>query len=778
MKIGQFEYEKEKGELLNVDTAERQVLRQKLNTLLAYLIEKRERVVSKDELLEALWDNGEYRESSLTQSIRELRVALGDSAQNPSFIKTYQQRGYQWICPIVAESGDTSKAQLTDAQAEKTTALRWLAWGAFAIAVLALAVVQLWPQKMPADTSASPSSLMVLPVINESGDQAQDWVELGLADMLAVEIQRSGRLRVTPPATANAMLFDAELPWPSLPAQLRLLMAEHNIDVALYASFRVHNEQQVLDFQLLYRDGRTQQGALSYSSLPESVSAIANQIQYMVRPESENGVVETNKAKVGQSTSDKLAMQALAEGMSALQTSGPQAAHDFFQASYLLNKDEAWVRVYLAQTEILLGRWPAANEKLDALLFAEKDDSSLRAFAHYLKADLAHRQRNFVELEQHLSQAIALAEHIQNIQVMADSYRLKARVHWRKRQWQEHQYWLDKSAAIFPRGADIRIEAEKLFYLGNPIAYGLEIDPQQDLLLSRSRIEQAKNFYAQLGNRSALAATEFALAQNYTLSTVLRDKSLQAAIDAYRDLAMPYELSEVLIYAAFYKLQFRKGAEALAYIDEASSITSSFDQFLLSDELAFYEAFAYLDMGLDQSVHGLHGRNEELLEVAKNKFSKLIAPEQESEAKANALIMLAWAEMDLGETQQAKQYLTLAMEIYRERNMSTTLAYAVYSLMKLRLDEGDYQGVLNLGEEAIHSRQQLSYLARAHYELGQFQKATSAYQRIADEFNWTDEDERKLSMYRQAEKGMAIALPDELPAHSAYCESDWFQSFN
>ena len=104
--FAQFSFEPQSGCLS--DQAENELgseiqLRHKVATLLAYLIEHRDRIVTKDELLRELWQHGDYRENSLTQSIRELRLALGDSAKDSSFIKTFPQRGYQWIQPLVEQ---------------------------------------------------------------------------------------------------------------------------------------------------------------------------------------------------------------------------------------------------------------------------------------------------------------------------------------------------------------------------------------------------------------------------------------------------------------------------------------------------------------------------------------------------------------------------------------------------------------------------------------------------------------------------------------------------
>jgi TolB-like protein len=72
--------------------------------LLVYLIENRERVVGRDELLENLWSGKVVTDSALAARLKDARKALGDSGSKQEFIKTVHGRGYQFIAPIV-ESG-------------------------------------------------------------------------------------------------------------------------------------------------------------------------------------------------------------------------------------------------------------------------------------------------------------------------------------------------------------------------------------------------------------------------------------------------------------------------------------------------------------------------------------------------------------------------------------------------------------------------------------------------------------------------------------------------
>src|SRR6185295_16253938 len=60
------------------------------------LVENRERVVSKDELMKALWPDSFVEDSNLSQNIFVLRKALGDSQQK-RYIQTIPGRGYQFI---------------------------------------------------------------------------------------------------------------------------------------------------------------------------------------------------------------------------------------------------------------------------------------------------------------------------------------------------------------------------------------------------------------------------------------------------------------------------------------------------------------------------------------------------------------------------------------------------------------------------------------------------------------------------------------------------------
>src|SRR4029077_12381264 len=72
--------------------------------VLAYLVEHAERVVTQDEILEALWPETYVNPEVLRKYILEIRKALGDRPDKPEFIETVPKRGYRFVAPVLEES--------------------------------------------------------------------------------------------------------------------------------------------------------------------------------------------------------------------------------------------------------------------------------------------------------------------------------------------------------------------------------------------------------------------------------------------------------------------------------------------------------------------------------------------------------------------------------------------------------------------------------------------------------------------------------------------------
>jgi predicted ATPase/DNA-binding winged helix-turn-helix (wHTH) protein len=89
-------------------------LRPKSFALLRYLVAHAGRVVSKDELVQAVWTETAVSDGVLTVSITEIRQVLGDTAQAPQYLETVPRRGYRWLgtLPTTAPSSATPSFSL------------------------------------------------------------------------------------------------------------------------------------------------------------------------------------------------------------------------------------------------------------------------------------------------------------------------------------------------------------------------------------------------------------------------------------------------------------------------------------------------------------------------------------------------------------------------------------------------------------------------------------------------------------------------------------------
>ena len=85
---------------------ERILLPPKAFAVLRYLVEHAGRLVTKDELLEALWPDTFVQPEVLKSHVRDIRMVLGDNCKHPCFIETLPRRGYQFVAPV--SSGSTT----------------------------------------------------------------------------------------------------------------------------------------------------------------------------------------------------------------------------------------------------------------------------------------------------------------------------------------------------------------------------------------------------------------------------------------------------------------------------------------------------------------------------------------------------------------------------------------------------------------------------------------------------------------------------------------------
>jgi TolB-like protein/DNA-binding winged helix-turn-helix (wHTH) protein len=157
--------------------ADREVeLRPKSLDVLRHLIENADRIVTKEELLKAVWPHVIVTDDSLTRCISEAREALGDSGH--TLIKTVLRRGYRFTAAVSGLPTDS------------TCKLPPSSPGVMRV---------ITSEAVPRDTPSfyDGPSIAVLPFDNLSGDPQQDYFGDGLVEEIITALSRIGWLFVS-----------------------------------------------------------------------------------------------------------------------------------------------------------------------------------------------------------------------------------------------------------------------------------------------------------------------------------------------------------------------------------------------------------------------------------------------------------------------------------------------------------------------------------------------------------------------------------------------------
>ena len=80
---------------------------------LLFLLRNPQKLISKEEILNAVWGDAAVTEGSLTRCIWLLRSLLGDDTRNPRYIETVATVGYRFVCKV--EVAEVNSANLEDA---------------------------------------------------------------------------------------------------------------------------------------------------------------------------------------------------------------------------------------------------------------------------------------------------------------------------------------------------------------------------------------------------------------------------------------------------------------------------------------------------------------------------------------------------------------------------------------------------------------------------------------------------------------------------------------
>ena len=187
--------------------------------VLAYLVEHAGRLVTQDEILEALWSETYVNPEVIRKYILEIRRALGDRPDKPEFVETLPKRGYRFIAPVVDESNvkppdlptasvireraieETVGSPTARSEQESSSDKRqlWQVAIILVVAVVAAAAIAGYLRVVRPRASAASrnnTSIAVLPFADMSVAKDQEYFSDGLSEQLINDLAKVSGLKV------------------------------------------------------------------------------------------------------------------------------------------------------------------------------------------------------------------------------------------------------------------------------------------------------------------------------------------------------------------------------------------------------------------------------------------------------------------------------------------------------------------------------------------------------------------------------------------------------
>ena len=382
--------------------------------LLRYLACHPGRIVSRRDLLDALWPEGDANEDAVVHCVVEVRRALGEATRSPRFLRTVPRRGYLLAAGVTPrEETEAPRPQLVlafPAPAEVARAPRAAArparprprWRrvapAFTAAVLMAIVAagaSLRLRRAPENARAlDPDALVVMPVSVSEPRPESGYLRQGLPEMIRSQLGQTPGLKVLPRHQVDAALTEAGLVQdePPSPAAAAAVARKLGAERIITGSFVRVEDRFVINAQLV--DASTGRGEASASvrgkhpaQLLEAVDELTLRLLHHLQPPEVAGSTwRPSRLTTGSVAAERLYLEAL-DRFTRGGRDGAELAEGRLDEALKLDPAFAQAYVKKAQVEQWRQRWG----------YGDPDPApAVRAAARLVK-DLPDRERLLVQ---------------------------------------------------------------------------------------------------------------------------------------------------------------------------------------------------------------------------------------------------------------------------------------------------------------------------------------------------------------------------------------------
>ncbi len=348
--------------------------------VLLLLIQNAGRIVTKDELMKAVWPDSFVEESNLTQTIFMVRKALDETADR-RYILTVQGQGYRFLVPVTEADRNRPEIEVpeavpdaisvpeTQSDSHERSARHWRATVIASVAgalVLILAyAIWSWRSGHGLDAQAGRIMLAVLPFENFTGDAGQEYFSDGLTEEM---ISQLGNLD---PGHLGVIARTSVMHYKHSPESIPQVGKDLGVQYVIEGSVRRDLERVRITVQLIHVKDQSRLWARQYDRdlghllelQSEIAREVANEIEFSL---SGRRPIETAREAAGHvpgaksGTNSYEAFDLYLKGRyfwNKRTTEGFRQAADYFQQA--IDQDPKYGRAYagLADTFALLSTW-------------------------------------------------------------------------------------------------------------------------------------------------------------------------------------------------------------------------------------------------------------------------------------------------------------------------------------------------------------------------------------------------------------------------------------
>ena len=275
--------------------------------VLQYLLNHRGRLVTREQLLEAVWPGVVVNDTAPASAIRELRKALDDDAKTPRYIETIHRRGYRFIGQLSKDEKPTTVSHVS-ALPNSRKIVNWHYWVAvafvFVMSITGFFYLHASDQQIDSASEAKLAyplpdkpSLVVIPFANLNGDSAQDYLVDGITDNITTALAKIPKLFVI--ARNSSFAYKGE------PISVKQVAAELGVRYVLQGSVQRDDNHIRINTQLIDTVTGHYLWAEDYDQELNTIFAFQDDITTQVATELEVKLTHGEMARVWRRQTDK-----------------------------------------------------------------------------------------------------------------------------------------------------------------------------------------------------------------------------------------------------------------------------------------------------------------------------------------------------------------------------------------------------------------------------------------------------------------------------------------